>query len=283
MISPSYIHGVGDRKTEQDRLKLQASLMAQHLWRGIDLSSLTSSKPFLELGCGVAAQTPDLLDHLPLGSKVIGIDHDPYQITKAFENMKHHRHWEKSYDFYQMDGTNLEFETGYFKGAYVCWVLEHMTEDQVSKTLSELKRVVEKNGLILINETDATPLSSVRFTTPDGDDFPPKTLMFFQAMLRLQQEGGGNGSFGVEETMCRALQTAGFKDYRYKRIVIDTTYPDPMRSALNIGTLRLLESTLPALMEKNWITQEEFNDVCQEITLSPLFHWEGGQISIQNS
>lgn len=283
MTTTSYIHGGGDRNAEQDRLTLQASLMSHHLWQGVDLRALTDPAPFLEVGCGVGAQTPDLLSHLPGGTRVIGIDHDPHQIRKAYKNMEIYPNWAGHYGFYVMDATNLKFETGSFKGAYICWVLEHMTETQMLKTLTELKRVVQKDGIILINETDATPLSSVRFNGPDSNDFPPATLKFFNAMLRCQQEGGGNGAFGKENTIRQALHTAGFKDYTYNRIVIDCTYPDPMRAALTTGTLRLLESTLPALIQAGYITEQEFDHVRQEVTASPLFHWEGSQVLIQNS
>lgn len=52
---------------------------------------LNNQNEFLEIGCGVAAQTPTLLSMLPKEMKVIGIDLDPLKIARATEKMRRFR------------------------------------------------------------------------------------------------------------------------------------------------------------------------------------------------
>ena len=281
---PHYIHGGGDRVREENRLCLQADLMRSHLWDGVELKSILKnlSGPFLEIGCGVAAQTSDLLEFLPNHIAVIGLDINPRQIEKAIQNMEKHPKLIPRVSFKVQDATKLPYEDKSISGAYLCWVLEHMNHDNVLRTLSELKRVVKKGGIILINETDARPLKSVFLTQTQSNNFPPKTFEFFQAMLKVQEENKGNGAFGSRENMLRYMALAAFDNFTYKRLVIHFEKPDVRREALTIGTIELLASTLPHLIQSGYFKESNFDKVQQEIEDSPLFHWEGSQVLIRN-
>lgn len=279
----TYIHGSGDKEIEQKRLRLQANLMRPYLWDGVSLANLPYTKNlFLEVGCGVGAQTPDLLDRIPQATKVIGIDYDPLQIQKAHQTMADFPHFRDRVSFETMDAADLSFDDNSFDGAYICWVLEHMPHDIILKTFSELKRVVKKGGTIIINETDATPIKSVIFRDKNTHDFPLETLRFFNAMLAEQKKSGGNGAFGDQGTMLYYMTLGGFKKFSYRRIVIDLKESDPMKKNLVEGATKLLESVLPALISSGRFKDEYFIKVKEEISTSDIFHWEGSQVIIEN-
>ena len=139
MDQSTYIHGA-DENQEQTRLELQATLIKQFIWQDVSLKNFKVARefPFLEVGCGVAAQTVDLLELLPNGAHVIGIDIDSSQISKAKQKMKMLSKYEDKFSFKVMDGVKLDFPNNSLSGAYISWVLEHMTSDNALKLLKNL-------------------------------------------------------------------------------------------------------------------------------------------------
>lgn len=275
-----YIHGDGDRSIEEKRLLTQANLMRPHLWQNINLRDMLAkfNEPFLEVGCGVGAQTMDLVNQLPNDIKVISIDNDPVQIqtAKKYFNLKY------NCEFQVQDASNLPYDDNSLSGAYICWVLEHMTHDMVLKTLTELKRVVKKGGVIIINETDARPEKSVIFRDKKKGIFPVTTLEFFNAMLDEQKAMGCNGAFGARDNILHYMALSEFDNFSYKRIIIHITEGTEAKSAITDGTIKLLYSTLPSLVKSGRFQAEKFDVVKKEVTESPFFHWEGSQIIIRN-
>ena len=279
-----YIHGSGDRSIEEKRLLTQANLMRPHLWKDIDLKKMLNNfnEPFLEVGCGVGAQTIDLINKLPKTINLISIDNDPAQIKKAKNHIAKTQDLQTRCNFLVQDVTDLPYANNSLSGAYICWVLEHMTHEMILKTLSELKRVIKKNGIIIINETDARPKKSVIFREKKRDVFPPTTLKFFKAMLAEQEAMGCNGAFGGRENILHYMALAEFNNFSYKRIIIHIKEGTPEKTAITDGTIKLLYSTLPCLVRSGSFLADEFDIVKQEVADSPFFHWEGSQIICKN-
>ena len=75
--SGTYIHGNTDQEKEFERLKRQGRLLATHICPLITNKSiqLNSTKPILEIGCGVGAQTRTIRDLFP-ENEIICVDRE---------------------------------------------------------------------------------------------------------------------------------------------------------------------------------------------------------------
>lgn len=123
-----YLHGFD--ATEQQRLIDQAAALSSFLYSGLPYKK---GEHILEIGCGVGAQTKLLLEHFP-GIRITSIDSSPVQLAKARIYLAPEIA-EKRVVLIQADARAFPFSEDHFDGAYVCWVLEH---------LSQLLRVVQE-------------------------------------------------------------------------------------------------------------------------------------------
>jgi len=150
--------------------------------------------------------------------KVIGIDLDPLKIARANEIMKQNPEFDRC-SFQVMDATNLSsFTDNQFRGAYICWDLEHLTADKALTLLKEVRRVVAPGGLILINEAIMGPDDSVSVASLKG--CPPFTKDMCLSLVKMQSKIGGNANFGEENNMCGSFKKAGWDNYVYEKKTI---------------------------------------------------------------
>lgn len=114
---------------------------------------------YLDAGCGTGL----LLRHLPQGS--VGLDINPRNIAKARRHAKHSKL--VLGDIEKMPFSDSEFST------IVCTeVIEHQPDPM--PTVSELRRVLQKGGVLVGSVPSSSPIWFLRFlssTCPRGEPF----------------------------------------------------------------------------------------------------------------
>ncbi|MDO8551676.1 MAG: methyltransferase domain-containing protein [bacterium] len=102
---------------------------------------------FLDIGCG-RGELVVLLWRMR--KKAIGIDYSKSSINLCNELYKDEI---KKYNirFLRCSATNLQFADQTFKGVYMLDIVEHLTPQQLNKSLSEAYRVLDKNGYLVIH------------------------------------------------------------------------------------------------------------------------------------
>lgn len=100
-------------------------------------------KNLIDFGCGDGGTLESINDRL----NYTGFDISPTQIKNAVEKAKKLN--KKNVKFYINDILNMDVKNNSFDAAMACDILEHVLSAE--KLFSELKRVVKKNGYIIIS------------------------------------------------------------------------------------------------------------------------------------
>lgn len=123
------------------------------------ISKHSRGSKFLDAGCGTGL----ILRHLPKGST--GIDINPRNIKMA------KKHASKA-KLILADIEKLPFKNGEFSTIVCTEVIEHQPNPK--KTITELKRVLQKKGVIIGSVPSSMPIWGLRFlssTCPRGEPF----------------------------------------------------------------------------------------------------------------
>lgn len=99
-------------------------------------------KSLLDVGTGSGDFIKVLKVALPK-TQITGVDPNPDSLTLARQNYP-------EFNFLEMSGENLDFADNTFQAASISMALHHLPH--VQKTLSEMKRVVQPKGWIIISE-----------------------------------------------------------------------------------------------------------------------------------
>lgn len=110
------------------------------------LTGLSTGK-ILDVGTGRAQLIECLINELDGFDEIIGIDTSEKSMDFLNNNFK-----KEKVRFLKMDGTNLDFPDNSFDMVCISNTLHHLTDDDLSKTLNEMKRVLKPNGYFLICE-----------------------------------------------------------------------------------------------------------------------------------
>ncbi|HKB34114.1 MAG TPA: methyltransferase domain-containing protein [Candidatus Dormibacteraeota bacterium] len=207
-MSETYVHGYHSR--EQGRLHDQAGALVELLHSD---TAYPGRSKVLEVGCGVGAQTVTLARRSP-DAQFTSIDLSEESIGKARQAVE--RAGLSNVAFRQADIFNLPFESECFDHAFVCFVLEHLSQPR--EALAILKRQLKPGGTITVIEGDHGsayyhPLSAAAQAAID-------------CLVKLQRESGGNPLIGRE--IYPLLVEAGFDEVRVSpRVVyVDASRPD---------------------------------------------------------
>jgi len=138
-----YIHGFSQK--EQNRLWHQANIQRENIYSKIDFSGC---KKILEVGCGVGAQTRILCEENP-NLKIVSIDTSKKQIATARINLKEQIE-SGQVELLHIKPEALPFKENNFDGAFICWVLEHVSNP--SNLLSQTYKVLKNCSPIYCNE-----------------------------------------------------------------------------------------------------------------------------------
>src|SRR5687768_2762697 len=177
-----YLHGYS--VSERERLRRQAHFLEPMVH---DRLPFRRRRRLLEVGSGVGAQTEILLRHFP-ELHVTGIEINDEQIAEAKSFLATVPWASGRYTIAKGDATRLEFPPESFDGAFLCWILEHISTP--ARVLSEVRRVLVPGAPIVCNEV----LNATFFIDP----YSPNTLRYWMAFNDHQLELGGDPFIGAK-------------------------------------------------------------------------------------
>ncbi len=109
------------------------------------LSSESKDLKVLDVGTGIGSFIEVLQDSLPGYSNIIGIDTKKESLARAIKEYEDERT-----EFMCMDGADMKFDNDSIDIISISNTIHHLPNKE--KVLSEIKRVLKPNGLIIINE-----------------------------------------------------------------------------------------------------------------------------------
>ena len=248
-----YLHGFS--LEEQDRLYRQARFSEQSIFAKVDFSR---QRRLLEVGVGVGAQTEILLRRFPK-LHVTGIDRSQRQLAQAKKLLSEQPVANGRYELMEMDASQMDFGTGEFDGAFICWILEHA--DEPARILSEVRRVLKSGSPIVVNEV----MNSSFFLDP----YSPNTWKYWMAYNDFQLEQGGDPFVGSK--LGNLLLQQGFEQIETEVKVwhFDNRHPSDRREVINFWT-ELLLSAADQLVTAGCVTQEIVEGM--ELELNTVAH-----------
>ena len=105
----------------------------------------------IDLGCGIGRDIKLMSELLDPSNQYIGIDHDEELLSQGRNDGG------ESLDFIKADAENLPFEDGSIGGLRTERMFQHLKKPL--KVLTEIERVLEHHGKIVVLETDWSSLS----------------------------------------------------------------------------------------------------------------------------
>ncbi|KEO72029.1 class I SAM-dependent methyltransferase [Anditalea andensis] len=188
-----YLHGY--EEVEQERLMEQANVIESKIFDFIDYEDC---QRLLEIGSGVGAQTEILLRRFPHLS-ITGIEYEQKQIDKAKKNLASKGCEMSRISFIQQDAKNLDL-LKVFDAAFVCWVLEHVTEP--IEILRSMKSALLPHAKVVITEV----LNSTFYTYPVRKEI----THYWEIYNDYQRSIGGDPEVGAK--LGDMLEKCGYRD-----------------------------------------------------------------------
>ena len=144
MSEPGYLHGYSE--WERERLHRQARFLEPAVH---DRLPFRRRLRLIEVGAGVGAQTEILLRHFP-ELHVTGVEVNDAQIAEARRFLATVPWATGRYAIVKGDATRLDFPSESFDCAFLCWVLEHVSDP--ARVLGEVRRVLSPGAPIVCSE-----------------------------------------------------------------------------------------------------------------------------------
>lgn len=238
-----YVHGYGD--DEAARLRDQASVLAGLLH---DDTRYPAGAQILEAGCGVGAQTVELVRRSPRAS-FVAIDRSAESLASAQLAVAARIGRRAAVRFTQADIDALPFEDGGFDHVFVCFVLEHLPDPVGS--LRKLRRVLRPGGTITVIEGDHGSV----LMYPDS----AAARRAIDCQVRLQRAAGGDACIG--RRLYALLAAAGFEGPSVSpRIAYaDGGLPLWVEGFTRRTFTAMVAATRPAALEAGLISAAEFD------------------------
>ncbi|GAB4187412.1 MAG: hypothetical protein Tsb002_12710 [Wenzhouxiangellaceae bacterium] len=243
-----YLHGFSSE--EQERLRRQARITEQLIYRDIDFSDRDH---ILEVGSGVGAQTEILLRRFP-NLRITGIDLNQRQIDTARRVLDAQPWFADRYELEQMDATSLSFPSHHFGGAFLCWVLEHVPDP--AAVLSELRRVLRPGSPVFITEV----MNSSFFLDP----YSPAVWQYWMAFNDYQYDMAGDPFIGAK--LGNLLLTTGYRQVstQVKTFHYDNRNPGKRKIIIAFWE-ELLLSAAQQLIDSGRVTSELVDNMRDEL------------------
>ena len=214
-----YVHGYRDE--ESRRLRDQASTLADLLHNGL---TIPAGSRVLEIGCGVGAQTHELVARHP-GITLVCLDRSAVSLATARARLGPAIRAGADVTFVERDLMDLPSEpatddglvaAGSYDHAFVCFVLEHL-EDPAG-ALRRARALLRPGGTVTVIEGDH-----------GSTHFHPEAAAareVIDAQVRLQAAAGGDAMIGGR--LHPLLTDAGFDDVSTEPrvVLVDGSRPD---------------------------------------------------------
>ncbi|TDD57120.1 methyltransferase domain-containing protein [Kribbella antibiotica] len=248
-----YVHGYTPAETR--RLSDQAQTLADLLHGGLEYAPGTR---VLEAGCGVGAQTVQLVDRHP-GIELVAIDISEESLARAKERVEARVEW-RCADLHELKGEQ-------FDHIFVCFVLEHLSDPVAA--LTSLRKLLRPGGTITVIEGDhQSAFFHPRSTAADA---------VIQCLVDLQAEAGGDSLIG--RRVQPLLQAAGYDDIRAepRAVYADETLPHLVDGFTRKTFIAMVESVRDKALAAGLLTAAEWAEGIRDLerTAEPggTFHY----------
>lgn len=187
-----YLHGFSEG--EEQRLRRQARIVEHRIHVALPFQRCRN---LLEVGSGVGAQTEILLRTFP-DLHVTSVEASESNLAAAKRYLAGQPWFEGRFEATHGDANSLDFESSSFDAAFLCWILEHVSDP--ARVLSEVRRCLKPGSPIVVNEVQ----NATFFLSP----YSPFTLKYWAAFNDHQFELGGDPFVGAK--LGNLLQRVGF-------------------------------------------------------------------------
>jgi SAM-dependent methyltransferase len=194
-MGTDYVHGYTADETR--RLSDQAKTLASLLHGG---TQYAAGSRVLEVGCGVGAQTVQLVTDSP-GIELVSVDISEESLAQAKARVAAEAP-DARVEWHHGDLLDLPYEDGSFDHLFVCFVLEHLPEPQ--QALTTLRRLIKPGGSITVIEGD----HGSAFFHPRSD----AAQALIDCLTDLQAVSGGDALIG--RRVQPLLTAAGYTEVR---------------------------------------------------------------------
>jgi len=234
-----YLHGY--EEVEQDRLMEQAKVIESKIFDFIDYENC---QRLLEIGSGVGAQTEILLRRFP-HLNITGIELEKKQIDKAIENLSAKGCDMNKISFIQQDAKKLDL-LQVFDAAFVCWVLEHVTEP--IEILRSMRGALLHNAKVVVTEV----FNSTFYTYPIKQEISDYWKIYNDYQISI----GGDPEVGAK--LGAMLETAGYQDISLRSggFHLDSREQEEKRQVFTYWK-NLMSSGASAMIEERLISESK--------------------------
>lgn len=240
-MNERYVHGYDPR--ESVRLQDQAGTLADLLhWD----TAYPAGSLVLEAGCGTGAQTVSIAGNSP-GARIVSVDISADSLVEAMARAD--AAGITNVQFLQADIFALPFAPETFDHAFVCFVLEHLSQPMEALTI--LKGLLKPGGTITVIEGD----HGSAYFHPDSH----LARRAIQCQVDLQREAGGNALIGRE--IYPMLVDAGFAAVRVspRMVYVDWSKPDLVDGFTKKTFTAMIEGVRESALAAGLMEPEDFD------------------------
>jgi SAM-dependent methyltransferase len=239
-IMGKYVHGYSDK--ELKRLGDQANTLDSLLHHD---TVFTKGNRVLEAGCGTGEQTKIIARENPL-SLFTSIDISNDSLKKA-KNIIQEINLQ-NVQLLNADIFHLPFSDECFDHVFLCFVLEHLGDPD--KALDEFKRVLKKNGTIMMIEGD----HGSTYFYPDSRE----AHLAIQCLVELQGRGKGDANIG--RRLYPLLENSDFRNIKIspRMVYVDDSKPGLVEGFTRNTFAAMIEGVKEKAISEKLIDRETF-------------------------
>lgn len=245
-----YLHGFSE--TERLRLIGQAQVLGSVVFRRIDFSGC---KHIYEPGCGVGAQTLQLLQYYP-DLQITCVEKSPSQFAAAARILQEAVN-SRGLAVLNRDALRTGLADDSFDGAFICWLLEHVPD--VVALLKETHRVLRPNARLFSTEVFNPSL----FFHPAC----PSISRYWTIFSDYQRRLGGDPCSGIR--LGNYLSDAGFNNIEiwHLTFILDKREKNPVaRKTFLDYWWNLFMSAWPGLISEKLVDDDLLAAMTREFT-----------------